>query len=223
LLIIFDLDDTLIDTSNSITPKRLEKAVMAMTQLGLRVGDTTKAVKEILELSRHCNSSAETITKFVEKYNGDINHVERGVYVTYYSPITEDVIVKTKEGVKEVLLELYKKFYALCVVTVGEEFVQKQKLEKAGIDYSIFSKIIVSREREKKHCYKKIIEELRDCSKEKIIVCGDRIDIDLVPAKQLGLITVLLKNKYKTYNSFDNVDYIIHEISEIKDVLKNYI
>ena len=95
------------------------------------------------------------------------------------------------------------------------------KLKKAGIDSSLFCKILIlEKKNEKKYCYESLIQEL-NLSPGDVIVCGDRIPIDLVPAKQLGCKTIHMKKGrgLHTAGSEREVDFTITHLSQIGKVL----
>ena len=72
---------------------------------------------------------------------------------------------------------------------MGKPHQQLFKMKNAGIDSTIFSKIVISEREDKKSSYKEVLEELNMPS-DRTIVCGDRIKRDLTPAKELGCKTV---------------------------------
>lgn len=93
------------------------------------------------------------------------------------------------------------------------------KLEKAGLDCSLFSMIEVV-ESDKSSSYKKVITELK-ISPRQVVVCGDKVNTDLRPAKELGCITVLMKKGRGRNIAGDKnlVDYEIEELEELKKII----
>ena len=71
MLIIFDLDDTLIDTSGSITPVKLEQALAKMVEAGLQVGDFQESLTILKRLDIATESASQTLLEFLEIINGD--------------------------------------------------------------------------------------------------------------------------------------------------------
>lgn len=65
--------------------------------------------------------------------------------------------------------------------------------------------------------------ELAGCTTEKAIMIGDRLDNDIYPAKRLGMKTVWIRQGDATYqnptHSDYEADYIIHTLSELKEIL----
>jgi FMN phosphatase YigB (HAD superfamily) len=101
---------------------------------------------------------------------------------------------------------------------MGSEKLQLQKLKKAGIDTSLLSKIIVAGD-DKTLAYKKIIKELKMNSSE-VIVCGDRINNDLAPAKKMGCTTVHMKyGRGSSFEKDENIDFQIKELNSILEII----
>ena len=188
-MIIFDLDDTLIDTSGSIIPYRVEEIVHYFLRSGLSRLSFDEAYKELLELNRGSLTLEEALHRFFDKYPGKQDWLERAKKI-YQSPIV-DMPVQTLPLANQILNRFQQK-HLLALVTYGEESFQLKKLEKAGIDRSLFSKIVVCKERNKGPYYQEIIDQMRQDPKN-VLVCGDRVAFDLVPAKGLGCWTIHMK------------------------------
>lgn len=57
---------------------------------------------------------------------------------------------------------------------------------------------------------------------EETVYVGDRVDKDIKPAKELGMITVrILKGKYKDMEDDEYSDYTINSLQELVDIVKN--
>lgn len=61
------------------------------------------------------------------------------------------------------------------------------------------------------------------CSPEQSVMIGDRIDNDIVPANQLGMNTIWIRQGYGKYwnitKSEEKADYIVDRLTEICDIL----
>jgi FMN phosphatase YigB (HAD superfamily) len=218
LLIIFDLDDTLIDTSGSITPIKLQDALQKMIENGLSVSNFSEAYEMLKRLDEFSESSRQTLAEFLEIIGADHCFFEIGVKEIYEN-LSPDLPIFPLDQAIEILTEL-KQTHELALVTVGKEHQQMAKMKKAGIDRAIFSKIVVSEERNKKPHYQSIIEELY-FSPSDVIVCGDRIHIDLVPARELGFKTVHMKwgRGLNATQARGEVDYAISHLAELKQII----
>ncbi len=216
MLIIFDLDDTLINTSETITPQKLKYSLLKMKENGLHVDAFDKEYFELLKINKKTKSSHETIKIFLENKKAlsflDIGN--EAVYSNYFN----NMLVEEQKGAKEILKRLQAS-HSLYVVSWGDEKIQLKKMEKAGIDYSVFSKIVISANKKKGSAYKEIQLE-NGAEKEEIIVCGDRIEIDLMPAKDLGYKTVFInKGRGKVFNTNDYLEFVDYKIDELEDII----
>lgn len=220
MLIIFDLDDTLIDTSGCITPIRLGDALHRMCEAGLVLAKMEESLAQIKQLDRTKMSSRETLAEFLQIHGADNKFLEIGLKAMNENSEIE-MPVHQIDGAMEILKDL-KAEHILALVTMGCPEVQMAKLKKAGIDLTLFSRIAVSEDRNKKFHYQKFAQQLGFSSSE-VIVCGDRIHIDLVPAKELGFKTVHIK-RGRGLNSCEPksvVDFTIFQLNEMKGVIKN--
>lgn len=218
MLIIFDLDDTLIDTSGCITYYKLEDALRAMVDAGLVLPDFAEAVSLLRRLDRSAESARAALSEFTEIMGIGTEIFERGVHEIYEQPLADRPIFPL-EGAIEVLLEL-RHCHQLALVTIGKHAYQMEKLKKAGIDSHLFSKIVVTQERNKKPHYQLIMDELGYFPKE-VIVCGDRISLDLVPAEELGFKTVHVRWGRGTNGLKYRGDHSILKIAELTEIVNS--
>ena len=187
MLIIFDLDDTLVKTSDCITHILLERSLRAMVNKGFKADDFYQALFLLRELNKQASNAEEALKEFVVNMHGDPEfiHIGKEQLINF----TLDMPIFPLESAVETLHLLKKKKHVLCLVTVGKDSLQRQKLEKAGIDPILFSKIIVSEDKNKKPHYERLLAEF-EYSPMQVMVCGDRISVDLEPAIQLNCKTV---------------------------------
>ncbi|NGX34132.1 MAG: Phosphoglycolate phosphatase [Candidatus Anoxychlamydiales bacterium] len=222
MLIIFDLDDTLIDTSGSITPIFLKRTIKALIKNGLQI-DEREAYKTIDKIDKKSISSKETIKSFLYKINASKIFYNIALKAMTDTKISDIKIFTLKNAMDT--LRYLAKFHKLAIVTAGDEKFQFYKIKKAGIDTSVFSKIVVAKDADKEPYYKKIIEELNFDIK-KSFVCGDRVKIDLLPAKKIGCKTIHMKwgrgkNIFNKKEDPKLVDFTINSLDEIKTILIN--
>ncbi len=221
-MIIFDLDDTLIDTTGSITPVKLEQALAKMIEAGLEVGDFQEALEMLKRLDTASESASQTLHEFLEITNADKKYFDIG-FAEVYSQLPADFPVFPLDQALDVLSELGAE-HQLALVSMGKPDQQLLKLKNAGIDSTIFSKMIIAEDRDKKPHYKQILEEL-GFAPAQTLVCGDRIKRDLSPAKELGCITVHMQwGRGLSISALPHliahdVDYAIRKLSQIKDIL----
>lgn len=189
----------------------MRRAFNAMREKGLSTGDFS----DLLSINQSCMSSNIAVKIFWEQ-SGSKEEVLQAGLSALSLPLSEDMKIEPTPGTIKLLKDL--KGIDLCVVTRGNPALQISKLEKAGIQPKQFSKIVVGKGLNKKFTYQKVLEEFRP---SKCIVCGDRVPIDLTPAKQLGLTTVHLRNGRGCFfdKPREDVDVSIKKIEEIKNVL----
>jgi len=218
LWIIFDLDDTLIDTTGSLTPFRLEQALKKMIDSGLVVNDFTRARFQLWALNKKTLSTEEALRIFFSLGEYDKSFLDVGIKEIYEVALPEKFPLEPLPGAGNLLQDL--KDHTLMLVTRGHESIQYKKLEKAGIEPQLFSKIIVSDLKDKGSHYQKICNEM-DIPPSQLVVIGDRIGSDLVPAKKLGAWTVQMKwGRGLCFEGLeDYVDFKISKLEEIKRII----
>ncbi len=222
MLIIFDLDDTLVDTSGSIIPPLLKQALWAMKEFGLTFSNFDRAYHQLLHLDRQHLNSYKALSEFLEIHRAPKKCLEIGIHKIYKEPIFS-FPVHPLEGAFELLSELSKS-YRLALVTKGEERIQRTKMQLANISSKFFSSLCFSQkvimEKGKKFFYTSLIKNL-SLSPSQVIVCGDRITADLTPAKELGCKTVQMKWGRGLGNTGlkRDVDYTILDLGQLKKIL----
>lgn len=218
MLIIFDLDDTLIDTSGCLTHYLLENALTSMQHEGLVIEDFAQALTQLRLLNANSLSAAEALAQFIALHQGTAAMLGRGLKEMYeVDEVTHPL--QPLEGAIELLNQLQQE-HVLCLVTIGKPQLQFNKLKKAGIDFSIFSKILVSQEENKGALYQALADEFNS-GREDIVVCGDRIRRDLSPAKQMGCYTVLMQwgRGCQAELPHPDVDRAISSLKELKNII----
>jgi len=221
LLIIFDLDDTLIDTSGSILPGVLKNALKAMQGAGFPIKNFKSAYDELLHLNAFHISSKEAVREFLEINQAPSSCFEIGMREIYGSPQFNDPI-QPMEDAAQVLQELSTD-HQLLLVTKGKETIQRKKMKRAGISTRFFTRLYFCVDGDKKKAYQKIARET-GISPSNALVCGDRIALDLAPAKMLGYHTVQIKWGRGLGNTGlkKDVDYTILHLRELEPLLKKF-
>ncbi len=215
MLIIFDLDDTLLDTSGVVTPFKMSECLKRMIADGAKIENFDAAYGELLALNQKCMSSKDTIFLFAAKVGGD---PERAVK-ELIAPLPENFQIPMTPGAKEILNYLIP-ITNLSLVTGGYPPFQAEKMKKAGLDPSIFSKIAIPEDSVKKPFYMECIKEFF-LNPNEIWVCGDRIEMDLVPAYELGLKTIHMRwGRGKVTKSPEWVDRSIETLRDLKGIIK---
>lgn len=70
MLIIFDLDDTLIDTTGQITPFKMRSCLERLQKMGLSIGLFEEAYQELMAINALSPSSSHAIKMFIAQKGG---------------------------------------------------------------------------------------------------------------------------------------------------------
>lgn len=218
MLIIFDLDDTLIDTSGSIAPFRLEAALKNMIEAGLAILDFDEALLRLKAMDETAHSTREALGEFLEIQAASPQLLDVGCQSVYESKDFSFPVTPTEDAL-DALLDFYKK-HTLAIVSIGVKEIQFEKMKKAGIDTSLFSRIIICQDPFKKQSYQHLLEDLGVAPYNAIVV-GDRIKRDLAPAKALGCKTVHMRWGRGLHQKGDKeeVDFSISTLDQLRPIL----
>jgi FMN phosphatase YigB (HAD superfamily) len=217
-LIIFDLDDTLIDTSGYVTPFKMKECLKRFIEAGLAISDFDKAYLELLSINAKSKRSQDALAQFLHQVGGSGRLFEKAIQ-EMTAPLPSGFSVPTTPNAKEILKYL-SKTHTIALVTGGHPPFQMEKLEKAGIDRTIFSKIAIPEDSIKKPFYEGLVREF-SLSADQVLVCGDRIAMDLVPAFELGFTTVHMRWGRGSLSETEKwVHHAISDLSELKRIIK---
>ncbi len=218
MLIIFDLDDTIIDTSGSIIPFRLEQALKHMVDAGLKVANYEQALQSLKALDETAPSSKEALKKFLQSHEAPSVCLDVGCHQIYACPDFKHPVEPTQNA-SDALLSLHRK-YKLAIVSVGIQEIQLEKMKKAGIDTSLFSSILICPDPFKKQFYLQLIEDFK-IEPHRVIVVGDRIQRDLSPAKELGCKTVHMKwgRGLHQKDETQEIDFSISTLDQLRPIM----
>lgn len=214
MLIIFDLDDTLIQTSQFITPWRFDKV---LASLNLTNGMKNEIFQTLLSSYLEFESSQDALNHVLTAHNIDLNLIQLAKdALNSYDP---SIPVYLFEGV-DVLLANLKAHYKLVLVTKGNKAQQKLKIDKAGLAQNIFEQIFIVEDEDKKEAFKAVSKGYESTQ---VFVIGDRVKGDLQPAKALGFKTCLVRQGRGEYQKISPlfVDYIIQDVIELENLLKS--
>lgn len=218
MLIIFDLDDTLIDTSGSVTPFKMKECLKRLAKEGLSIPDFEQAYAELLAINSKSLKSKDSLAQFISKRGGDSALVGKALE-EMITPLPPHFAVSTTPNAKEIL-KLLKSSHTLALVTGGHPPFQLEKLEKAGIDRTFFSKIAIPEDSIKKPFYEGLVKEF-SIPASQVLVCGDRIAMDLVPAYELGFTTVHMRwGRGQLAETEKWIHHAITDLSQLKRIVK---
>ena len=217
-MIIFDLDDTLIDTTGSVTPFKFRQCLKHLIEKGSCFIDFEAAYESLLAYNALSLKSVEALSRFISETGIDPAQAA-SVFAELTGPLPAEFVVATTPGAKEIL-SFFHSAHRLALVTGGHPLFQLEKLKKAGLDSSVFSKIHIPEDSIKKPYYQALIKEF-SIPPEEIWVCGDRIQMDLVPAHELGCRTIHMRwGRGLRMETEDWIDHSIATLRELKGIIK---
>lgn len=124
-VLVFDLDDTLIDTSKILVPEASKNSCNVMIAHGLKC-DLNSCINLRNDLASHY-SKMKLFEVLVEKINGNSNkHIAQAGFDLFYNPKIPSQLTGLNNS-KQVTDELRKK-YKLYILTAGIPKIQKEKI-----------------------------------------------------------------------------------------------
>ncbi len=187
MLIIFDLDDTLIDTSGFVTPYQLRGALQELLQGSPLLFDPL--YQELMQSNQEATTSKQALTRLAARYHFSPESLHRACDAMT-RPLPHTFLIPLTLGAKKILSYLSSTDAFLALVTHGIPSFQMEKLEKSGIDPTIFSNMAIPEEGSKGPYYQALGEAFGVSPRETWVI-GDRPMADLLPAYELGYRTLL--------------------------------
>jgi FMN phosphatase YigB (HAD superfamily) len=217
-LIIFDLDDTLIDTSGCITPFKMGECLKKLIALGVQIPEFGKAYADLLAMNQSSAKSSDAVRAFATLHRAEEKQIQEALQ-ELTSPLPDSFQIPMTPHAGEILA-FYSKVCPMAIITGGSISFQRDKLKKAGIDSSFFSMIGIPEDSMKKPYYRALQEKF-SLAPQEIWVCGDRVEMDLKPAFELGFRTVHMRwgrGVKLTHEKW--IDYSIHDLCELKEIIR---
>jgi len=222
--VLFDVDDTLYDTSLQMSEARLN-AVKAMIEAGLptNVEIAYRVLEEIVkEFGPHYNQHFD---RLLERLGLKWNPRVIAAGVTAYRE-TSSAYLKTYSDTVPALLKLRESGYRLGIVSEGRAVKQWQKLIQLGIQH-LFHRVLISEEIKEDtvtpEMFKLVLKELGAFPEETVFV-GNRLDTDIQSANKAAIISIRMRKGEHRVEEPKSPEmapkYEISKISEIFDVLK---
>ena len=219
--ILFDLDNTLVDFLQ-MKEKSCKAAVRAMVAAGLHMGEL-EAYEQLIK--KYFDVGIESNVAFSEflRSIGQFDHKILAAAINAYLDAKRKCL-KPYPNVKPTLRKLQKNGILLLIVTDAPKTKAYQRLIGMGIEP--FFKFVVGFEdtNSLKSTGLPLIlaldivrKELPDLLEEQILMVGDSIDRDIVPARKCGLRTVLSKYGQKKVALGIEPDF---ELADFKDLIE---
>ncbi|MFX1276023.1 MAG: TIGR02253 family HAD-type hydrolase [Promethearchaeota archaeon] len=233
-LVGFDLDDCLFD-STGLSERARIKGIKAMINLGLDI-NPQEAIDTIQEIVKEYGSNFEMhYDYFIRR----LNHRKNSMNISYtnqYKYIAAAIIAYHQEKIDSINLyddveDCLKKLNSMriqsIIISDGSPVKQNEKILRLGLDKLIDSVFIsdqIGIKKPNKKLFEYCLNTLEVKSSEAIYI-GDRIDMDIIPAKMCGIHAIYIHRggKYDFYNSHEKIpqenkpDY---EISSLKEIFK---
>ncbi len=231
-LIIFDLDDTLLDTSDLYWRARslfVEKVTKEGFDEKLIIDlfekiDTENIKKLGFSPHRYGKSMTETYLTICSKINLKVQPETLTFLNEVCSPIVVNTVPEILNGAKELLEWAYGKFY-LVVLTRGEENVQYRKLQESKL-IKYFGDIYVVPCKNLQVFQSTLATTGFD--PEKTWVIGDSIKSDINPGILAGTKCILYNYKHHSYSWIQEHDskpigkfYRVNDLREIRSLLES--
>ncbi|MHA1751131.1 MAG: TIGR02253 family HAD-type hydrolase [Candidatus Helarchaeota archaeon] len=244
--IFFDLDDSLFD-STKLAEKARRSAIKAILDLGLTLEyDEEKCYEILLEVidefgsnySYHFDQLIKRIDGISKLYSSEIGEflaikgmipppkmiVQAAVIAYHNIKFTEikpfDDVIPFFNDVKK-----FDKNLKICIITDGLPDKQYEKILRLKI-HKYLNDIIISDEvgvRKPNPKLYLIALERFDIKPEESIYIGDHYEKDIVPAKKIGMHTVLIhrKGKYdRKFHGKEGPDFEIDRLDQLLEIIK---
>jgi FMN phosphatase YigB (HAD superfamily) len=188
-----------------------------MVEEGLQLPHFDDALSLLKRLNATALSAEHALIEFLDLLGG-MKYLPTGIQEIYENTYL-DLPLYPVDGAKEILEE-FSFTHQLALVTLGKQEFQLAKLKKAGIDSTLFSRIVVGEEKNKKPHYQAILTDFM-VEPSRILVCGDRVPIDLTPAKELGFKTIHLRwgRGLHLTDPKGDVDFTITRLGEMRKIV----
>lgn len=235
-LVGFDLDDCLFD-STGLSERARIKGIEAMIDLGLKINqqEAFDTIQEIVK--EHGSNFGKHYDYFIRR----LNHLRSDInlsYNTQYKYIAAAIIayhrekvdsIKLYNDVEKCLIMLKKKDIKSIIISDGSPVKQNEKILRLGLDKLIDS-VFITNEIGIKKPNPKLFDYCLDMvgvKASEALYIGDRIDMDINPAKKCGIHTIYIHRggKYDYHNESREIndegkpDYEISSLSEIFSII----
>lgn len=217
--IAFDLDDTLVDTTNLLVPMASRATYDAMTAQGLRT--TFEVFEQERKLGALSMSHQKIFQVIAEKYGQPYSDalVKTGIE-TFYNPPLPKKLALLPGAIEN--LEMLKGRYKLYLVTSGAINTQKEKVNRAGIASYFEDMFFLDsfKKERKKTAFAKIIQSLLIKPSE-LLVIGNRLSQEIRDGKESGCFTCYFKyGEHVGEEAQDHLEIPDNEIVEHKEFIK---
>jgi putative hydrolase of the HAD superfamily len=213
--VIFDLDQTLLDKNQSLINFSISQ--FERFKLDRLIPDREKFLEQFIELNNQIIPKTSVYEILAEQFTLDKQ---------LYNELLNDLDLNFPkycvgfQGLKEMLDILIVQGYKLGVITNGRGFYQRNKIESMGIS-SYFEDIVISGSvnlRKPDHKIFHLSLNNLNSSVNTSVFVGDNLKADIIPAKEIGMFTILKGNGEKHLFS----DAITNDLTEIPEIVNEF-
>lgn len=223
--LVFDLDDTLMDTQNQMTLPLLKEVWKFLQDRGHQI-----SFDEMLRF-RHQHNVQKPHRDFFRRFARRLTQTPTeskalaaemiSHYYSFKGPFSISISTELRRQLHD-----WRVRYDLFLVTAGREDRQTAKIRELELQ-SLFNAILIadkSRSISKKDCFMKILQS-QQLPPHQALSVGNRVDLEIREAKLLGMKTCLvLTGEYKELkprNAEEEPDFTISHLGELNDILKS--
>jgi putative hydrolase of the HAD superfamily len=217
--ILFDLDNTLVDFMR-MKREACKFALSAMVDAGLKINKEEGYRKLLHTYFQVGIESDRAFTEFLKRETGGVDPKILASGINAYLE-AKSKFLKLYPNVVPTLTRLKEKGLTLAIVTDAPKVKAYQRLLSMRIEH-YFDFVVGFEDTEKKKKTElplKLALTKLNLEPEEVMMVGDSIKRDIIPAKKLGIISVLAK-----YGSSEKVgkikpDFEINDFSEILKIV----
>ena len=219
-VVLFDLDNTLIDFMK-MKKKATDAAISAMIKAGLKI--SKKDGWQLLEklFRKYGLEYQQIFNEFLTEILGYVDLKILAGAVVAYREIKGDLL-QPYTNVKPVLKKLKKKGYKLGIVTDAPKFQAWTRLYQMKIENFFDVVVTLDDSGSLKHTglpFERALDIL-SVKPQEILMVGDWVSRDIIPANRLGMKTALAKyGQWQTRIENFKADYEINDINELLKIL----
>lgn len=223
-VVFFDIDDTLLDTSNFAKLAR-EVAINIMVENGLPLtfDEAYTLLNEII--AQHGSNYDQHFNVLTKTVFGKENPMLIALgMITYHN--VKFALLRPFPKTLDVLIHLKTKGYKLAVISNGKTIKQWEKLVRLNLHH-FFDEIITSQEvgldKPNIRIFEQALERM-NVKAENSIMVGNKFDVDVLGGINAGMEGILVNSKLskeeikKIHLEYDDI-VIIDNISELVDYL----
>ncbi len=218
--IIFDLDDTLYDCTNTLTQAAIERALDAMVDAGLKA--SLQEAKHFLKTYQQTEKRIHPI-EAVMNYFGPNKECLLDHGMSAYNIPAIDRDISLFPDVLDTLTHL-RNDYKLILVTTGVRERQRNKIRLLGLS-NAFDCILIDDVSDKLSKRERFLAAATNfnLAPDKIAVVGDRIFSEIKIGNQLGMTTIRFHHgayrSLKPSKDWETADHNINALSELPALL----